>query len=367
MAWWWLWMACVTPAEPPAAPGCADCHGSAANPAPPSALGGIEDPGYIGVGAHQIHLAPAGTTKPLNCAACHLFPETLDAPGHIDTPWPAEVAWGDIAKTQGAATPWDREDGTCTVWCHGSDAPAWVGGDAPCGSCHGVPPEAPHPASSSCDVCHGATSTETHVDGIVQLGGGSTPGTTPTTEPPTGSTATTADTGTVTTPEGCDLCHGADGDPSPPPDTSGNTQRSEITVGAHDAHVHGNVFSDGVPCGSCHVVPAATGDAGHIDAAPAEVPFGGLALTDGATPTWDRNGLGTCSGTYCHSGRPGGRTPVPEWTGATDRSCQACHGAPPPSPHPQDSACEGCHGAVAGPGFTLVDLQRHIDGTLDFN
>ncbi len=353
----WLLWACVTPAELPPAPSCAECHGTEANAAPPSALGGIDDPTYIGVGAHQVHLAGGASTKPLSCAECHIFPESLEAEGHVDTPWPAEVSWGPIAKTQGAAAPWDREAGTCTVWCHGTDAPAWVEGQAGCGSCHGVPPAEPHPQVDDCGLCHPPSSRETHVDGQVQLLGGTTVPT------ETALTGETGDTGTPQ-PQGCTDCHGADGDPSPPPDTQGRTDPSLITVGAHEAHVDGSVFSDGIACSDCHVVPAAVGDAGHLDAAPAEVPFGGLAVSGGATPAWTGS---TCTNTYCHAGRPGGRTPEPEWAGDTDRSCQACHGAPPPSPHPQNSACETCHGAVAGPGFTLVDLTRHIDGTVDFN
>jgi predicted CxxxxCH...CXXCH cytochrome family protein len=345
----WLVWACVTPAEPPPAPSCAACHGTEANPAPPTALGGIDDPSWIGVGAHQVHLNPTGNVKPTSCGECHLFPEALDAPGHIDTPWPAEVQWGEVAKAGGAATPWDREVGTCTVWCHGSDAPAWVGGQAPCGSCHGLPPPAPHPQSDDCGACHPPSSPDTHVDGQVQLLGSTT-----------GGTALTADTGALL---GCDGCHGADGDPSPPPDTLGRTDPSLPSVGSHEAHVHGSGISDGVACTDCHVVPATVDAAGHIDPSPAEVPFGGLSTTGGLAPTYD--GL-TCSNTYCHAGREGGRTPQPEWAGAVDGSCQACHGAPPPAPHPQDTACDACHGSVAGPSFTIVDPMRHVDGTVDF-
>ena len=362
----WLLAACLSESVPPAAPSCGACHGSEANPAPPSALGGITDPTYIGVGAHQAHVVPGDTSKGMGCGECHPFPETLDAEGHIDTPWPAEVAWGTVAKTDGRAEPWDREAGTCTVWCHGTDAPAWVQGTAGCGTCHGLPPEAPHPQLDDCGLCHPAISQETHIDGTVQLLG-STP-TTPTgtdTGPPTGPTAATGDTddtGTVI-PQGCGDCHGSASNPAPPPDTSGNVDPTVPTVGAHQVHTEGTDLADAIPCTTCHVVPATVDAPGHLDAAPAEVVFSGLAVAGGANPVYD--GL-SCTNTYCHTG-PGGQIPSPEWTDADmPRSCRNCHDSPPPDPHPASSSCEGCHSSVAGPNFTIVDPTKHIDGTLDF-
>ncbi len=343
-----LLIGCLSTAEPPAEPGCGSCHGSDANPAPPTALGGVTDPTYLGIGAHQVHLAGGASSKGMGCGECHPFPESLDAEGHIDTPWPAEVTWGTVAATRGAASPWDREAATCTVWCHGSAAPDWVGGDAGCGTCHGLPPAAPHPQVSECGGCHPAISKETHVDGVVQLGGG----TTTTTE-----SGATADTGT-TVPEGCTDCHGEGDDPSPPPDTQGNTDPTLVSVGAHEVHVDGTDRAVGMPCTTCHVVPATVGAPGHLDAAPAEVVFGGVA----GSASWD--GL-TCSNTYCHD--QGGQQPAPEWTDVDmPRSCRNCHEAPPPPPHPANSSCADCHGSVAGANFTIVDPVKHIDGNVDF-
>ena len=355
----WLLVACLSESPPPAEPGCGACHGSDANPAPPTALGGITDPTYLGVGAHQVHLSGGANTKGMGCGECHPFPETLDAEGHIDTPWPAEVTWGTVASTRGAAAPWDREAATCTVWCHGADAPDWVEGTAGCGTCHGLPPAAPHPQVDDCGLCHPASSKETHVDGQVQLLG-STPG-------PTASTGSdtaprpSGDTGTV--PQGCDACHGRDGNPAPPPDTQGNTDPTLPTVGAHAVHLDGTSSRDGFPCDTCHVVPATVNDPGHLDAAPADVRFAGLAVAGGATPTYD--GL-SCANTYCHAG-PGGLRPAPEWTDADmPRTCRNCHDAPPPPPHPDNPSCDSCHGSVAGPNFTIIDTAKHIDGQLDF-
>lgn len=348
-----LFIACLSTAEPPAAPSCGSCHGSDVNAAPPTALGGITDPTYLGVGAHQAHLSGGSNTKGMGCGECHPFPEALDDEGHVDTPWPAEVIWGPVAATRGAVSPWDRDEATCTVWCHGTDAPDWVGGDASCGTCHGLPPAAPHPQSADCGNCHPPTSKETHIDGIVQLGGGTTV--------PTAETGTETGTDTGTVPQGCTDCHGEGDDPSPPPDTQGNTDPTLITVGAHEVHVDGTSNADGMPCTTCHVVPSAVADPGHLDDA-GDLTFGGVAVGGGASPVYD--GL-SCSNTYCHD--QGGQAPSPEWNDADmPRSCRNCHDAPPPPPHPNNSSCANCHGTVAGPNFTIIDTSKHIDGNLDF-
>ena len=352
-------IACLSTPEStdPVEPSCGSCHGSEVNAAPPTALGGITDPEYLGNGAHQIHMTGGANTKAMGCGECHPFPETLDAEGHIDTPWPAEVTWGEVAKTRGEAAPWDREEATCTVWCHGTSAPDWVGGDASCGTCHGLPPEAPHPQVAECGNCHPPSSKETHVDGIVQLGGGTTDTDTDT---DTG-TETGTDTGTKVIP-GCTDCHGEGDDPSPPPDSDGNTDPTLPTVGAHEVHVDGTSNADGFSCTTCHIMPTDVSDPGHLTDDPSDVTFGGVAVANGATPTYD--GL-TCTNTYCHDN--GGQAPAPEWTDASmPRSCRNCHESPPPAPHPNNPACENCHGSVAGPNFTIADVTKHIDGNLDF-
>ena len=58
--------------------------------------------------------------------------------------------------------------------------PEWTrvdGTQDTCGSCHGAPPPAPHPADTACEKCHSATvgpnmtilHPERHIDGVVQL------------------------------------------------------------------------------------------------------------------------------------------------------------------------------------------------------
>lgn len=156
--------------------GCDGCHGSAASPAPPADLAGNTFTTAIGVGAHQAHLqAPSRISAPVPCAACHLVPASTDAPGHIDSPSPAEVV---------AGVGWDRGAQTCgTAWCHGTARPPWTqAGGVSCGSCHGIPPaDANHTAGmalTSCVACHPRTvdafgnilvtsQTSAHLNGII--------------------------------------------------------------------------------------------------------------------------------------------------------------------------------------------------------
>lgn len=327
------------------------------NAAPPLALGDLERTGERGVGAHQAHLNDAKLGRKVSCVECHIVPDALNAPGHIDTPWPAEVKWGPLSKTGTVAPEWNAETLTCTnVYCHGATlgggthtVPLWTlvdGTQIACGSCHATPPAPPHPEESNCGDCHAPTAgigatianPETHIDGRVQVA--------------------------AATP--CGGCHGDGTNLAPPPDAMGRVETTVRSVGAHRAHTSGGRFSRAVDCSDCHVVPEGVSDPGHIDETPAEVQFGGVATREGAAPAY--GGDGTCASTYCHSsGGRGGSVPAPNWTtvDGTQAACGACHGLPPPSPHPQSQSC-GCHGSVAGPGLTIRDPSKHVDGALQF-
>lgn len=134
---------------------CSGCHGSAESPAPPQDLSGNVLSSAIGVGAHRAHVqAPRRLRGPLECSECHPAVSSVDSPGHIDTPLPAEV-------TLVGGGSWDRDQATCDTWCHGDSEPVWtrVGeGEVFCGSCHGVPPASPpHTGEmmlSDCAGCH---------------------------------------------------------------------------------------------------------------------------------------------------------------------------------------------------------------------
>ena len=183
-----LCAACLDAPEPAPAR-CNTCHGDAEGMgttswSPPFALGDIDEVAYAGVGAHQAHvLAPSMISRPVECSECHVVPSSVDAPGHIDTCWPAEVRWGALAKTGSIAPTWDRDNLTCSnTYCHGATvtggqvgAPVWTmldGTQLACGACHGFPPPTPiHARGGPCEDCHPTPSQDPsrHIDGTVDF------------------------------------------------------------------------------------------------------------------------------------------------------------------------------------------------------
>jgi len=168
--------------------GCDGCHGSTTNPAPPSDLAGNTATTSPGVGAHQKHLLGSGLARKVGCGECHVVPATWDAKGHTDTAGPAELTFGGVATTGGAA-PVYTTAGTCEKsYCHGDafpggkpsggslTKPKWTqvdGSQAPCGGCHALPPPFPHTTLSDCQMCHKNIDSsfkfkgpDTHVDGV---------------------------------------------------------------------------------------------------------------------------------------------------------------------------------------------------------
>ncbi len=160
--------------------------------------------------------------------------------------------------------------------------------------------------------------------------------------------------------ESCGSCHGSGTNAAPPPDTAGNSDPSEITVGSHQTHVGGGTGFAAIPCSECHKVPTNVLDPGHCDsAAPAEVKFGTLASTGGTYPVWSRS-TGTCQGTYCHGATlQGGATETPPWTSTTPLTCRSCHDGHGRNPS-NDCAC---HSAVWS-GGQIIDPTKHINGLL---
>lgn len=310
---------------------CDACHGSDSTGAPPRSLDGGTQPSQRGVGAHARHLAGGATTRPVACASCHVVPPTPVAAQHPDGV--VQVAGFD-ATTQ-----------TCATACHFGASPVWTSTTPlSCAGCHGAPPASPHPQVTQCGLCHatgGPASRGRHVDGHVD----------------------------VAVPTSCDGCHGSAGNAAPPRDVAGNVDTTSPGVGAHQAHLVDRGFARVVQCEECHVVPSSVFAAGHLNGA-VELRFSGVALANGASPTFAG---GSCANTGCHdishfTGRPGGGTnTVPVWTrvDGSQRTCEACHGAPPPPPHPAVSTCETCHLNVTAQK-TFVNPARHINGVVDF-
>ena len=332
---------------------CLRCHGDSTSPAPPLDANGNAATTATGVGAHRSHVGASGWHVQVPCLSCHLVPVQVSDPGHVDTPLPAELTWGGISNASGAQPVWNGMS-CASTYCHGTTLipggrltmPSWTlvdGSQAACGTCHGLPPNAPHPASVQCERCHpdassglGFVNPDAHIDGIVDVN------------------------------LGCTSCHGGVDGPAPPVDTQGNSATTATGVGAHQRHLGASDWHAEVSCSDCHVVPTDIAAVGHMDTAlPAELTWGGLAGIDSASPAW--NGA-SCTSIYCHGATllPGGANIEPTWTtvDGSQAACGTCHGLPPQGGHPASTACEGCHPTIDA-SRAFPDPSRHIDGVVD--
>jgi predicted CxxxxCH...CXXCH cytochrome family protein len=346
---------------------CAGCHGAGDQLAPPPGVwleGSKTATSERGVGAHQAHLAEGELSLAVPCETCHVVPETIDAPGHLDDPLPAEVVFSGLAQARESTASWDGT--SCTTYCHSSRLPGaehpepeWTrvdGSQSACDSCHGFPPGGSHPAGEQCYACHGAVVDESntiidkskHINGVVEVVGGG----------------------------GCAACHGGRQNDAPPRDTEGNVQISARGVGLHQIHVRSSDTHAAYDCSVCHQVPDAIDDPGHIDTPlPAEVTFGDIARGNARTTplnieaTWDAAAL-TCT-VYCH-GLDGAGVPQPGWTARRPLVCGGCHGLPPAETlsggsHPSSSLsrCALCHGSVVNSEGQIINPSLHANGRTD--
>jgi hypothetical protein len=314
---------CFVPRDP--APvddrACTKCHGDpsregdrALRSAPPFDIFGNTGIEFPGVGAHQLHLTAGLTHGPVACAECHRVPTTLGDEGHNDGK--ATFTFGAVATGDGGVPAYDFGARRCTTACHGpgNTSGVWTrprSSTEACGTCHGLPPPAPHPQAGPCAVCHsevlapdgGFAQPALHVDGTIQF-----------------------------TNASCDSCHGE------PPQS-----------GAHTLHVSGGAQTRPVACATCHEVPARPATPKHPNGGRAEV----IAAVNWSTTS------SNC-GTACHG------TTSPVWTSTAELDCASCHGAPPPSPHPQIPNCALCHPNATGSlGRLMTDRTRHVDGVVD--
>jgi predicted CxxxxCH...CXXCH cytochrome family protein len=116
------------------------------------------------------------------CTECHpvRVQSVVTDAGHVDGDGVAEVTFGPLARTGGAAAAYARvspTSATCSsVYCHGEFTggsgwdPSWTATtQATCTSCHGAPPSSGRHGKHgghACAECHGhAGSGATHVDG----------------------------------------------------------------------------------------------------------------------------------------------------------------------------------------------------------
>jgi len=335
--------------------GCSiDCHGDDTSNAPPKTASGETSQTAVAVGAHRSHLNVAPTWhRQVACSDCHIVPTRVDAPGHIDGDGKAEVIFTTIA---GAGATWNGT--TCQTWCHGSTAiggaqptPTWTrvdGSQVTCGSCHGRPPPAPHPADGNCASCHPTMEAgsmtfrdpSSHINGIIDVTG---PGAT----------------------GGCTSCHGSATSSAPPKDLLGNTAATTRGVGAHTAHLMPSTWHREIQCASCHTVPLTLDAPGHRDGDNvAEVKFDGLNPAAAYTA-----GTATCSSLYCHSnGR--GNTGVASWVTPGALVCGACHSVTTGTNMSGDHGlhlgkgikCSQCHGTVVDANRNIINANLHVNG-----
>jgi predicted CxxxxCH...CXXCH cytochrome family protein len=388
---------------------CTFCHGTKTKSYTTAGLSGAAPPrGSRGettttarqVGAHQRHLAGGAIGPAIACAECHAVPADL---AHLDRS--ARVTFGAGAARRGATPVWNGT--TCqSAYCHGATlkggsntTPSWTGGPSQttCGTCHGVPPPAPHSTSTTCGSCHdGYTSTTVnaslHLNGSVESSGGHAAGWAAKDQHGyaanrQGLSACTRCHGTDydggTSGTSCNACHTAKGwagwqtnctfchgtrattytgsnlsSAAPPVGTQGETTPSSMAVGAHQKHLSGGAIGPAVTCATCHAVPTSLA---HVTGTPV-VTMTGAAAVDGVSPSWSAT-AGTCS-TYCHGASlKGGTKTAPTWTGGSSQTtCGACHGIPPPSPHSSSTSCASCH---TGYTSSAVNASLHMNGKVD--
>jgi predicted CxxxxCH...CXXCH cytochrome family protein len=334
-----------------ASPTCSStyCHGSFAygavtgNATPSPAWNGGTPLGCTG--CHGMpptgHPALGGTVTAATCSACH--PATVMADGTLDVAGGKHVN-GQAEVASGHPAGWWSPDQ------HGYQASAQ--GLQTCTGCHvgfgsvsGLP-------GSSCNGCHSG--------------------------------------GTTAWQTSCTFCHGTAGrtgeqagtDPllsaAPPVGTQGEAAATEVAVGAHQAHVNpaaSGAVTTPIACAVCHPSPLPA-DVAHVDGQPAPVQFSGLAVSGGATPTYDRGASPTCSSTYCHGSFTygavtGNAAPSPAWNGGAGLDCTGCHGMPPTGHFsfgglPTPATCAVCHTTTLRPDGTIdVAGGRHMNGRAD--
>ncbi|HEX9049108.1 MAG TPA: CxxxxCH/CxxCH domain-containing protein, partial [Anaeromyxobacter sp.] len=243
---------------------CTMCHGGVedATGAPPKATWGHGgDP--VRTGAHHAHVAAVdGLAPPIACTTCHPSHQDALEPGHV-AGTTAVVTFDTLATPPGGPAPvWDRQTATCSAtYCHGATlaggsntAPVWTtldGSQDACGTCHGIPPPAPHPTVASdrtvCIACHPATvdaagaiippsSGGKHLDGIIESQGHPADWMDTTS---TGFHAYGADRGLAL----CESCHGQDLSGGP----------ANVACGTcHDQNLPVGVASWKTNCTMCH-------------------------------------------------------------------------------------------------------------------
>ena len=214
-----------------------------------------------------------------------------------------------------------------------------------CGSCHGLPPPAPHPQSDRCDACHSEV-----IDAEQR-------------NRPAGPSRRRQ----------ASVCGRARARPAmeamtiPRPllTPSATLQRARIGVGAHQAHLQGGAASRALACAECHSVPERVDSPGHADGLPAEVALSGVATTGGRMPHWDRATM-TCADGWCHGPGLASLGPSPSWITTGPFGCTAATVLRPPRRiHKSATALAVTPRSLPKMIETIIDRNRHVDGIID--
>lgn len=171
----------------------------------------------------------------------------------------------------------------------------------------------------------------------------------------------------------CMSCHGGtdNNTGAPPRGLNGETDPSNIAVGAHTGHVE-NEITNNYDCVICHIKPINITDPTHMDGDNiAEVVFGSIA---GNSAEWDRI-QAKCNNVYCHGNFDGGNHINPSWINSDQANCGSCHdvGSQPAlllwehEFHISTARirCEKCHGNVVDINMNISNLDLHINGQID--
>lgn len=183
--------------------------------------------------------------------------------------------------------------------------------------------------------------------------------------------------------DNCVACHGGlnDSTGAPPYGLRGMIDDTALAVDAHNSHLNGLLISDGVPCGSCHIVPEHPWDTTHFDFSIydgtgtidsiAEIIWGDIENAGGL---WSRE-TKSCTNTYCHGNFNYGYTDnSPVWTETDQALCGSCHDDGNDIfqmnrghifHYYNGVGCESCHASTVDEGLNIIGPQLHVDGQIN--
>lgn len=241
---------------------CSFCHGATTAEARAGyAFADHPDRAAPSTGAHRAHLAASALSGPFECGTCHAVPSELTHIGGRNVRAAVALAGAGQAGLPADLGTYVAAAGTCTTYCHGgSPSPAWSTTGIGCGSCHAMPPAAPHPAvpgaPTGCATCHSAT---VKADGSIDVAAG---------KHVNGATDVTVAAGTS-----CTTCHAT------------IAPGGGVAASLHDPMFGTPGSGEQTTCWSCH--DSASHDASHFSGDPALL---GRAAVDDACLSCHRAG-----------------------------------------------------------------------------